>query len=396
MNLDKTTISLATLAAIAALAIAIFPRESSKPTDLAETIGDSRPVTSVATRYDLQISTGALTEQEQVLLAELQQNFAPEELERIFNPLTYDERQQASYGDGAFDHLANANRKFDWYWSDFVDGLSLSPEDAQRVRDIWIESSARSTELGAMFFDGSHEESDILTTMEEDADQLLARLSEILSPEQMTAFFEHQDKLITDTLEFAEAYQEELVNKGHSGLIGAAADNDLPSVQAYLASEADPNRLTTDGRSAVYEAATSSNPEILRVLIDAGADVNPTGLDGWSPLMEAALVGNTDAVRMLVDAGANPNHRRDPENSLSVALTSAARNGHTEIVRILLDAGADTAGIVGETALRSAIEFGDHEMEQMLIEAGANANAPRVAESRVLINLGRRLGLVDD
>ncbi len=396
MKLNKITLSLAALAATIALVSIYFSRQSSEPTQLAETISGPRPETSAATRFDLQTSAGALTEQEQALLAELQQDFGPDELKRVFNPLTFDEWQQASYGDGAFDHLASASRDFDRYWAEFVDSLDLSPEDAQRVRDIWTESTARKTELGAMSADGSHDGSDIGAAIAEVNNQLLSRLSEILSPEQMTTFLDHEEQLILDTLAFAEAYREELLDSGYSGLIRAAGDDDLLSVQTYLASGADPNRLTTDGRSAVYEAATSSDPEILRVLIDAGADVNQTALDGWSPLMEAVIFGSTDAVRMLADAGANPNHRLDPGNPLSVPLTSAAHNGHTEIVRILLNAGADVTGTVGEFALQNAIKFGDNEMEQMLIEAGANADARRVEDSRILISLGRRLGLVND
>ncbi len=396
MKLDKTTLSLAALAATIALVAVYFPRQSSEPTQLAERTSEPRPATSAATRFDFGTSESALTEQEQALLAGLQRDLSPDELERVFNPLTFDERQQASYGDGTFDNLARANRNFDRNWTEFVDSLGLSPEDTQRVRDIWTELTARKTELGAMGTDGSHEGNNIGAAIAEVDNQLLSRLSEILSPEQMAAFLDHEEQLVLDTLAFAEAYQEELLDTGYSGLISAAGENDLPSVQAYLASGADPNRLTTDGRSAVYEAATSSDPEILRVLIEAGADVNQTALNGWSPLMEAVTVGSTDAARMLADAGANPNHRLDPSNPLSVPLMFAAQNGHAEIVRILLNAGADVTGTVGELALQNAIRFGDNEMEQMLIEAGANANARRVADSRILINLGRRLGLVND
>jgi len=44
-------------------------------------------------------------------------------------------------------------------------------------------------------------------------------------------------------------------------------------------------------------------------------------------------------------------------------------------IQILLEAGADATGVVGEFALERAIEFGDHEMEQMLIDAGAETGA---------------------
>ena len=395
MKLDKTTISLTALAVTAALVAVVFLQESSKPTSLAETASDSLPAIGAATRPNpnYRAFTEALTEREQVMLAELQQDFDPEELERIFNPLTFEERQQSTYG--TFDHLANASRKYYQYWAEFVDNLGLSPEDAQFVRDIWIGLTARSTELGALALDVSHEEIDISAALADVDNQLYSMLSEILSPEQMTAFFDHEEQLVTDTLAFSQAYQNELIDGGHSGLISAADDNDLAAVQAYLASGADPNRMATDGQSAIHEAASSNNPEILGVLIDAGADVNLVIPGGWSALMEASLFGSTDVVRILVEAGANLEYTPS-DNPLHNALNFAALNGHTDIVRVLLDAGADASGIVGEVALENAIGFGDQEMEQMLIEAGANANSPQVLESRRFFDLGRRLGLVRD
>lgn len=88
MTLDKKTMSLAALATTIALVAVYFPRQSSELAQLAETASDSRPVTSAATRFDLRTFTVALTEQERALLAELQQDFNPEELERVFNPQT--------------------------------------------------------------------------------------------------------------------------------------------------------------------------------------------------------------------------------------------------------------------------------------------------------------------
>ena len=186
-----------------------------------------------------------------------------------------------------------------------------------------------------------------------------------------------------------------MIANGHYGIISAADDKDLPTVQAYLASGADPNRFTTDGNSAMREAARDNSAEILRALIAAGGDVNLPNHEGRSALRDAALNGSVDAARVLLDAGANPNHLRDPDNPLTGALNVAAQNGHTEVVRVLLDAGADAAGISGEYALAHAIRFNDPEMEQMLVEAGAPTGARRVDDSGIFISLGRRLGLLD-
>ncbi len=399
MKLDKPN-SLLILAAMAALVAAFLSRESSEPMELAGPVGDSRPEASESVRPESWTLGRALTEQEQVLLTELQQDFSPEELRGVFNPPTLEELLRPA-DSSAWDHFATANFQYDRGWAQFVDGLSLSPEDARLVRDIWIESRARHDELAtalgrALSADGLHEDASALASAQTEVEnRLVSRLSQILSPEQMTAYFDHEKHLLMDNLAFLEAYQEELIDKGYSGLISAADDNDLPTVRAYLASGADPNRLTADGEGAIHEAARNNNTEMLRALIDAGADVNLAEPGGRSAVMKAALFGSTDAVRVLVEAGADVEYLQDPGHPLSNALSDAAINGHTEIVRVLLDAGADATGMAGEFALVNAIEFGDREMERMLLEAGAPDRGSMVDRSRIFRNLGRRLGLVD-
>ncbi len=393
MKLDKTTSLAALVAACAALAAVISLREPSEPAELAQPVGDSRTVARTPTSTGPQLSSEALPAHEQAMLAEIQRNFAPEEMERVFSPQTFDERRQMTFG--PFDHLADAARRYDRDWASFVDGLGLNASDARFVRNAWIEARALDTELSFAFGDDSHEDSAIFAAKDEAEDRLYSRLSQVLTPGQMTAFFEHREQLITDALASMQADVDQMIADGHYGIISAAADKDLPTVQAYLASGADPNRFTVDGNSAMREAARDNSAEILRALIAAGGDVNLPNHEGRSALIDAAHYGSVDAARVLLDAGADPNHRRDPNNPLTVALNVAARNEHTETVRVLLGAGADASGIAGEHALASAIGFGDNEMERMLIEAGAPTDGRRVDESRIFISLGRRLGLVD-
>ncbi|MDE0509377.1 MAG: ankyrin repeat domain-containing protein [Gammaproteobacteria bacterium] len=373
MKLDKTTISLASLAAIAA-AVAVYSlRESSEPAMSAGSVGYPESAALETNRTSSGVPQSALAEQERTRFAELRQRHGMEELERSLNPQSSEERQQAGSGNTLtpFDH---ANFQYDWRWAEFVSGLGLSPEDAQLVRDVWIDSRARFIDLGIAMGEGTHEEGAAAQAQGEVETRLLSRLSQILSPEQMAAFHDHEEQIRTNVRASSRAIREELLDSGYSGLISAADNNDLPTVQAYLASGADPNRLTTEGKSALHEAAINNNPEMLRALIDAGADVNLTMLGRGSALRDAVIFGSTDAARVLVEAGADPNQRRDLDNPFSVALTSAAQEGHTEMVRILLDAGADATGIAGEDALESAIGFGDREMEQLLIDAGADAS----------------------
>ena len=118
MKPDKTTL-LAALAAVVVLVVVFSPRESFEPAGLAEQpAGDSRSATGVTVRPGDQTSTGALTEPERTLLAELRENFGPEELERVFNRPTFEERQQAT--SGAVDYLAMASGQYDRR-AEFVD-----------------------------------------------------------------------------------------------------------------------------------------------------------------------------------------------------------------------------------------------------------------------------------
>lgn len=393
MKLNKT-ISLTALTAIAAVAAVFSLREPTEPAMNAGPVSNPETAATETDRTSYPVSQNTLTEQEQAQFVELQQEYSMEELKRVFNPQTSEEREQARLRTTLtpFDH---ANFAYDSEWAGFVDSLGLSPEDTRLVRDIWTDSKARFIELGAAMGDGSLESGTAGEAQREVENRLYSRLSEVLSPEQMQAYFDHDEKNMMDARALSQTQTEELLDTGYSGIVVAAGNNDLRSVQAYLASGADPNRLTTDGRSAIHEAATDNNLEILRALIDAGANVNLTMPGERSALMYAAMSGSTDAAQVLVEAGADPNYARS-DNPFSSALNSAARNGHTEIVRILLEAGADVTGPAGGEALINAIEFANDEMEQMLIEANADADAPRVAERRSFFDLGRRLGLVDD
>ncbi len=373
MKLNKTN-SLTAFAAIAAVVSVLLLRESSEPDMDAGSVGNPETTAMDTNRTRYPDSQTALTEQEQALFTELQQRYSTEASQGVFNPQTLEEREQARLNDPiTITHFEHASFAYDLEWAEFVDNLGLGPEDTRLVRDAWIESKARFIELGAAMGDGSLEPGTGSQAQEDMENWLYSRLSEVLSPEQVIAFHDHEEQLQAHFLASTREVTEELLNTGYSGLITAASHGDLPTVQAFLASGADPNRLTTDGESAMHIAARQNNPEILRVLIDAGADVNLKMLGGRSALMRAARSGSTDAARVLVEAGADPNYIRS-NNPFSSALNSAAREGHTELVRILLDAGADATDAAGVNALEHAIRLGDSEMEFMLIEAGATAN----------------------
>lgn len=92
-----------------------------------------------------------------------------------------------------------------------------------------------------------------------------------------------------------------------------------------------------------------------------------------SPLTLAIRNGHTDAVRELVAAGAEVN-----EYSMYslTPLAIAAERGHTEMVKLLLKHGAKVdAAPNAYTALMRACIGGRAEAAQLLLNAGADANA---------------------
>lgn len=77
-------------------------------------------------------------------------------------------------------------------------------------------------------------------------------------------------------------------------------------------------------------------------------------------------------------------------------LMYATTFGQTEAARVLIEAGADATGPAGEGALIDVIKFRDREMEQLLLDVGADGNAELVLNERAFQEAGRKLGYVRD
>ena len=112
------------------------------------------------------------------------------------------------------------------------------------------------------------------------------------------------------------------------------------------------------------------------------AGVNPDLPDryGATPLYYAASFNQIEIVELLLAYHADPNARvsvntRDPNQTTTTPLQSAAGLGNSRITRILIEAGAsvNTKGATGRTALHSA--GNQVGIMQLLIEKGADVNA---------------------
>ncbi|HLM47334.1 MAG TPA: ankyrin repeat domain-containing protein, partial [Myxococcaceae bacterium] len=118
---------------------------------------------------------------------------------------------------------------------------------------------------------------------------------------------------------------------------------------------------------------------VLLALLEHGADVNAWDAErDRTPLLEAVCENQLAAVDVLVKAGAEPNVRSSEGDT---PLRACAELGNVEMASLLLGAGAtqtinDWGGLTGCTALGIAISRLDIPMMRLLLDAGADPEAP--------------------
>lgn len=131
-------------------------------------------------------------------------------------------------------------------------------------------------------------------------------------------------------------------------------------------------------------AASGGYVNIIKLLLSHGAEINSrTGSKlGISPLMLAAMNGHTTAVRLLLDMGSDINAQI--ETNRNTALTLACFQGRHEVVSLLLDrkANVEHRAKTGLTPLMEAASGGYVEVGRVLLDKGADVNAPPVPSSR--------------
>lgn len=138
------------------------------------------------------------------------------------------------------------------------------------------------------------------------------------------------------------------------------------------------------GRTLLHIAAGCNHREtrVLQALLECErVDVNARTQDGVTPLLVAVEKGRVATVRALLVAGAHPGSRAaDDGDEHWTPLHVAAALGHFEMASLLVDAGADVNapssgdGAVGggKTPLYWASTYGHAHVIQLLLHAGAN------------------------
>jgi ankyrin repeat protein len=165
-------------------------------------------------------------------------------------------------------------------------------------------------------------------------------------------------------------------------LYGAVLKDQPEMVKWLLELGLNPNAADQFGRTILMEAATWGSAQSIRVLLEAGADIHAQNH------VEATALNQTrdiESARVLIEAGADINYVNGEGYSL---LKSAAEDGNIELVKLLLAMGATTeTEFKRETPLHRAVWSDELEIVQLLLAAGADANAVDVDWETPLMNV---------
>ena len=266
-----------------------------------------------------------------------------------------------------------AEISYEEYWKPFVDSLELTNAERGRVKDILMIAEAHNFEIAEMHANSElngEEASSSRVTEEDVADAL----KYVLSEDQIQGYW---DTIETNNQAFLERVRQrrsERLSNGEVGILDASGRNDTETVKAFIDSGANVNMMSLDGSTTpLLDAVAKNNVEMTQMLVDAGADVNLPSQDEFeiTPVKWAAMHGSDEVIRVLVEAGADVDYA--PKGS--TPLEAASYGGYTDAVAELLRSGADVSGFSGSMALANAIQYNDHDMEQMLIDAGAVENS---------------------
>jgi quinoprotein dehydrogenase-associated probable ABC transporter substrate-binding protein len=162
-------------------------------------------------------------------------------------------------------------------------------------------------------------------------------------------------------------------------LNGAIVANDVDRVAYLLTHGAQGNSYDGEGYTPLITAIRSGSVEVATYLIEHKADANLSDRSGWAPLMWATWGDNPALVKMLIAHGAKID---STDNDGLTPLAVAAQNGKAKAGRVLLDAGADANAPVakgGYTPLMLASISGSNELATSLIDHGAKVNSTNPA-----------------
>lgn len=204
-----------------------------------------------------------------------------------------------------------------------------------------------------------------------------------LTPLQISAQAGH-GKLISTLLNNGADLEAQSERTKDTALSLACSSGRYDAVEILLAGGANKEHRNVSDYTPLSLAASGGYVFIIKLLLTHGAEINSrTGSKlGISPLMLAAMNGHAQTVKLLLDMGSDINAQI--ETNRNTALTLACFQGRVDVVSLLLDrkANAEHRAKTGLTPLMEAASGGFVDVGKVLLDKGADVNAPPVPSSR--------------
>lgn len=158
-------------------------------------------------------------------------------------------------------------------------------------------------------------------------------------------------------------------------LIDAIRSEDTEMLEFLFAHEADVEYRGAQSTTALAVASEKDDLNLMNRLISAGADVDVRGVSGKPLLIEAVKEGSREKFDLLISKGADVNARTgETVGAEMTALSFAVESGDVEMQEILLenDAETDVSSTNGLPLIYSVVDAGDYETTERLIENDVN------------------------
>ncbi|KAL2847496.1 ankyrin repeat-containing domain protein [Aspergillus pseudoustus] len=168
------------------------------------------------------------------------------------------------------------------------------------------------------------------------------------------------------------------LNDGDTLLQIATRHGDLEIVKFLISQGADVNAVPRSGaRAAIQAAAQSGDMSVLEALQSAGAVLHAPveNFRGMTATEAAAFAGHEKIITPVYTLGANINDPLAPVGGLT-AIQASEASGRPHLAQPIIDLGLSTADVGGLSPLQAAMKHEDLSLLDMLIQQGAEINAP--------------------
>ena len=328
-------------------------------------LGSETPVSALS--YAIELGNVAMQE------ALLEKGASPEVFDEVGNPVLV--RVVRDLDQETTDRLLSAGASPDIAdrEGDYPLGIALDAEDLDFV-DLLLEHSA----------DPSFAPEGELTPLERAisqgqiaaANQLILAGADLDEENMLAMAYEgRDDPMMSLLLASGVSPESKLPGTGERVFDAAIHDGATSAVRTLLAAGASIG-------DNLWAALLTGQDDLIRLILDAGADPRQLGPEGQDPLDFCLKQQRYKAARNLLDGGANPNARFDDSESW---LTKSIREGNSDIALALIEAGAEVKGIRakdGHTLLGWSIAHEMADVVEALLNSGADPDSEERAPAR--------------